>query len=149
MIWKVKNLLQASTNSANDHYCRWKADKASHFPNFITVLPFLYSPPTSLLSIYCWFYSLWASKSGSVLSLTVKVFTKRIQLKQKTLQKLLVEFRLTSSVEVVSSGLFTQSMFFHTVLHLCSCNEPLEIIVAWHNLLLPVCDGVKEGGVLT
>lgn len=104
VIWKVKNLLQASTNSANDHYCRWKADKASHFPNFITVLPFLYSPPTSLLSVYCWFYSLWASKSGSVLSLTVKVlekFTKRIQLKQKTLQNLLVEFRLNSSVEVV------------------------------------------------
>lgn len=36
--------------------------------------------------------------------MTVKVlekFTKRIQLKQKTLQRLLVEFRLNSSVEVV------------------------------------------------
>lgn len=38
-------------------------------------------------------------------------------------------------------------MCFHTVLH--SCNQPLEIIVAWHSQLLPACDIVEEGGALT
>lgn len=40
-------------------------------------------------------------------------------------------------------------MFSHTVLHLCSCSELFEIIVAWLNLVLPACDGVKKRGVLT
>lgn len=73
VIQKVENLLQASTNSANDHYCRWKADKRFHFQSFITALPFFSSPPLSLLSIYCPLLCLWLSKSGKLLPRTLKV----------------------------------------------------------------------------
>lgn len=67
VILKAGNLLQASTNQANDHYRQRKADKGFHFQSFITALSFSSSAPWSVLFIYWPFLCLWMSMSSKLL----------------------------------------------------------------------------------
>lgn len=153
LIWKVKYSLQTSTNWANGHYRKWKADKGFHFPNFITALlssplPRLYLLPISLVmgvtvgqlsgpesyqhttSLHLQQLSHHRDYNNTTTKVTAKyvpcyVNKHRIEVAEMIPYLMLhVSIAEASSVQVYSHHIFP--MCFHTLLHLCSCNQPLE-----------------------